>query len=80
MISDDANTVRRYLGITGSREGTPAMEALARLEAKAGMYEWVRPIITGEDDARANERAAALGSALLRGFKGEAALVVAAHP
>ena len=79
-MSADADMVRRHLGITGSRPGTPAMEALARLEAKAEMYEWVRPIITGEDDAQANERAAALGSALLRGFKGEAALVVAAHP
>lgn len=71
----DADLVRRALGILGSAPETPAAMALDRMVRALERYEWVRPLVTGEDDPDGKYKMFRLGAALLRGKTGEAAVV-----
>jgi hypothetical protein len=54
-----------------AQHGTAAeVAAFDRLVAKVGAYEWVLPVVHGDDEPIANDRALALVSAMGRGAKG----------
>ena len=54
-----------------AQHGTAAeVAAFDRLVSKVGAYEWALPILTGDDDPTANNRALALVFAMGRGAKG----------
>lgn len=73
----DAGIVRAVLRGYGVREGSPVLLALERLEAKTTRYEWVLPILTGDDAVLDNERTARLALALVKGHTGEAVIIEA---
>ena len=54
-----------------AQHGTAAeVEAFDRLVSKVGAYEWALPIITGDDETLADNRALAVVCAIGRGAKG----------
>ena len=54
-----------------AQHGTAAeVAAFDRIVSKVGAYEWALPIITGDDEPTANNRALAVVSAMGRGAKG----------
>ncbi len=74
-MSGDADLVRAVLvGTGGARPESPAMQALARLQLKAALYDWVQPFLSGDDTPEADERTRKIAAELLRGHKGEDAL------
>lgn len=54
-----------------AQHGTAAeVAAFDRIVSKVGAYEWALPILTGDDEPVASDRALALVSAMGRGAKG----------
>lgn len=67
MSAADCAIVRALV----AQHGTAAeIAAFDRIVAKVGAYEWVLPVVSGDDEPVASDRALALVSAMGRGAKG----------
>ena len=71
-MSDDARIIRAVLEQDGARKNSPVLQALDRLEQKAARFDWVLPVIAGNDEELANDRTLKLAQAMMLGLKGEA--------